>query len=67
MQDVKTHINRIIINLKTIEAIKKLLMIPIQLSKLYLKIRKCLEKNQSEFTKNLIQALIRVIDSIMDI
>lgn len=47
MQDVKTHINRIIINLKTIEAIK-LLMIPIQLSKLYLKIRKkkCLEKNQ---------------------
>lgn len=42
-------------------------MIPIQLSKLYLKIRKCLEKNQSEFTKNLIQALIRVIDSIMDI
>lgn len=48
MQDVKTHINRIIINLKTIEAIKKLLMIPIQLSKLYLKIRKkkCLEKNQ---------------------
>lgn len=66
MQDVKTHINRIIINLKTIEAIK-LLMIPIQLSKLYLKISKCLEKNQSEFTKNLIQTLIRVIDSIMDI
>lgn len=54
LQDVKTRTNRIIINL---EAIKKLLMILIQLSKLYgFKDTQMFRKKPIESRKELIQA-----------
>lgn len=54
LQDVKTRTNRIIINL---EAIKKLLMILIQLSKLYgFKDTQMFRKKSIESRKELIQA-----------